>query len=79
VFGVFFYRSANPGTRSTLSKFFPVPTEGLREEFDRGQTAEDICARTVRELREAGADKVYVSNLGNRGAGRRLARVLERV
>lgn len=79
VFGVFFYRSANPRTLSTLSKFFPVPTEGLREEFDRGQTAEDICARTVRELREAGADKVYVSNLGNRGAGRRLARVLERV
>jgi 5,10-methylenetetrahydrofolate reductase len=79
VFGVFFYRSANPATLSTLSRFFPVPVERLSDEFGRGRSAEDICARTIRELREAGADKVYVSNLGSRAAGRRLARILERV
>lgn len=79
VFGVFFYRSANPRTLSTLSDFFPVPAEELTAEFEGGVTAEDICARTIRELRAVGADKVYVSNLGSRGAGRRLARILEAV
>jgi hypothetical protein len=38
--------------------------------------AEEICARTIRELRSVGADKIYVSNLGNRRAGRRLSRIL---
>ncbi len=79
VFGVFFYRSANPTTLATLSEFFPVPAEALTEDFARGDSAEEICARTVRGLRALGADKVYVSNLGNRGAGRTLARILERV
>jgi 5,10-methylenetetrahydrofolate reductase len=79
VYGVFFYRSANPGTLSTLSRFFPVPAAELTAEFESGATAEEICARSIRELRRIGADKVYVSNLGNRGAGRRLARILERV
>jgi len=79
VYGVFFYRSANRGTLSTLSRFFPVPASELTAEFESGATAEEICARSIRELRRIGADKVYVSNLGNRGAGRRLARILERV
>ncbi len=79
VFGVFYYRSANPATLSTLGDFFPVPADDITREFARGETADDICARTIRELRAAGADKVYVSNLGNRGAGRRLNRILERV
>ena len=77
VFGVFFYRSANPKTLETLSRFFPVPVERITEEFGRGATAEEICARSIRELRRIGAEKVYVSNLGERGAGRRLRRVLE--
>ena len=79
VFGVFYYRSANPKTLETLSHFFPVPAEELTREFESGATAVEICARTIRELRAVGADKVYVSNLGNQGAGRRLARVLEHV
>jgi hypothetical protein len=79
VYGVFYYRSANPGTLSTLSRFFPVPAAELTAEFEGGASAEEICARSIRELRHVGADKVYVSNLGNRGAGRRLARILERV
>jgi hypothetical protein len=79
VHGVFFYRSANPTTLATLSRFFPVPAEALTREFEGGASAEEICARSIRELRRLGADKVYVSNLGSRGAGRRLGRILERV
>lgn len=79
VYGVFFYRSANPGTLEVLSDFFPVPAEEITAEFESGSTAEEICARTIRELRAVGADKVYVSNLGERGAGRRLKRILELV
>lgn len=79
VFGVFYYRSANPATLSTLGQFFPVPAAELAAEFESGASAEEICARSIRELRRVGAEKVYVSNLGNRGAGRRLAKILERV
>ncbi len=79
IFGVFFYRSANPKTLDVLSRFFPVPTEELTREFEGGASAEEICARTIRELRAVGADKIYVSNLGNRSAGRRLKRILEQV
>ena len=75
VFGVFFYRSANPRTLQTLGNFFPVPAEGVTRDFENA-AAEEICARTIRELRSAGADKIYVSNLGNRRAGRRLRRIL---
>jgi 5,10-methylenetetrahydrofolate reductase len=79
VYGVFFYRSANPKTLKTLSRFFPVPVEEVTAEFDAGASAEEICARSIRELRASGAEKVYVSNLGERGARRRLDRILERV
>jgi len=79
VFGVFLYRSANPSTLDTLSEFFPVPAEELALEFEAGASPEEICARSIRELRAAGAEKVYVSNLGSRGAGARLRRILERV
>ena len=78
VFGVFFYRSANPATLATLSQFLPVPARELTKEFENA-SAEEICARTIRELRSEGAEKVYVSNLGNRGAENRLARILEAV
>jgi 5,10-methylenetetrahydrofolate reductase len=78
-YGVFFYRSANPKTLKTLSRFFPVPVEQVTAEFDAGASAEEICARSIRALRASGAEKVYVSNLGERGARRRLDRVLERV
>jgi len=79
IYGVFFYRSANPKTLETLRHFFPVPAEELTREFESGASAEEICAKSIRGLREVGAEKIYVSNLGNQGAGRRLTRILERV
>jgi hypothetical protein len=63
MFGVFFYRSANRKTLETLSGFLPVPVEELTREFAAGATPEEICARTIRALREVGARHCYISNL----------------
>lgn len=63
VFGAFYYRSANPKTLKTLSAFLPVPVDELTAEFAAGATPEEICARTIRALRSAGARHFYVSNL----------------
>lgn len=79
VFGVFYYRSATPSTLKRLSEFFPVPAEELGAEFSGGATADQVCARTVRALRSAGAEKIYVSNLGFRRVHERLARILSDV
>lgn len=77
VWGVFLYRSANPRTLERLGRFFPVPAAEIVREFREGARPEDICARSIRALREAGVDKVYVSNLGSRDAAGDLTRVLE--
>lgn len=77
VFGVFYYRSANPKTLTALKNFFPVPTDALATDFEACVSAEEICARSIRELRAVGAEKIYVSNLGSRRAGHQLARILE--
>lgn len=79
VYGIFYYRSANARTLSTLGEFFPVPSAEITAEFEAGVSADEICARSIRELRSVGAEKVYVSNLGERGAGRRLKRILDLV
>ena len=63
VFGVFFYRSANATTLGMLSKFLPVPVDGLTKEFAEGATPVDVCARTIRALVAVGARHFYVSNL----------------
>jgi hypothetical protein len=63
MFGVFYYRSANPATLEVLSQFLPVPVEGLRAEFAAGATPVDVCARSIRELRAMGVRHFYVSNL----------------
>jgi len=63
VFGVFYYRSANPKTLETLRQFLPVPAEGLMREFKAGDSPEAICARSIRILRAAGVRNFYVSNL----------------
>jgi hypothetical protein len=63
LFGVFFYRSGNLRTLETLNSFLPVPIEGLVREFAEGSTPEDICARTIRALMNAGARHFYISNL----------------
>ncbi|HET7373542.1 MAG TPA: hypothetical protein VFJ20_09150, partial [Gemmatimonadaceae bacterium] len=63
IFGVFFYRSANAKTLSVLRRFLPVPVEELTKEFERGMSAEEICAATLRILRQAGVRHFYISNL----------------
>lgn len=77
VFGVFLYRSANPNTLARLADFFPVPAAELTREFEAGLTPEQICAKTVRALREVGADKVYLSNLGFEQVDARYRRIVE--
>jgi len=79
VFGVFFYRSANPDTLSRLSRFFPVPAEEITREFESGRSAAEICSRSVEMLRELGVDHVYVANVGVRRAPARLGAVREAV
>jgi 5,10-methylenetetrahydrofolate reductase len=78
LFGVFFYRSANPKTLSALKSFLPVPAEALTREFGAGATAEEVCARTIRALLGAGVRHVYISNLPLNRAQLVLASVLEK-
>ena len=77
VFGVFFYRSGNSATLEKLAQFFPVPVEGVRRDFAAGLSAEEICVRTIRALRDLGVTKVYVSNLGFTKPEGRYRRLLE--
>jgi len=79
MFGVFFYRSANPRTLRTLQSFLPVPVDGLTQDFAAGTTAEDVCARTIRTLIDAGARHFYISNLPISGAQHVLSAILEKV
>jgi hypothetical protein len=77
MFGVFYYRSANPKTLAALKSFIPVPAAELTEEFASGVSADEICARTIRALRAAGVRHFYVSNLPLQKAAGMLKRVLE--
>jgi hypothetical protein len=79
LFGVFFYRSANPRTLAALRQFLPVPAEGLTREFGSGATPVDVCARTLRAMIDAGARHFYISNLPLDGAAAMLSEILERV
>lgn len=79
VFGVFYYRSANARTLRALGSFLPVPAERLIAEFAAGATADEICARTIRELREAGARHFYISNLPLQRAALTLNNILAKV
>jgi hypothetical protein len=79
IFGVFYYRSANPVTLAALSHFLPVPTEALRAEFAAGATPQEVCARTLRVLSDVGARHFYISNLPLARASRTLAEILELV
>jgi 5,10-methylenetetrahydrofolate reductase len=63
MFGVFYYRSANVKTLQALSQFLPVPIEALMREFSGGATPVEVCARTIRALKQLGARHFYVSNL----------------
>ena len=72
VWGVFFYRSAKRATLERLSQFFPIPVEAIAADFAGGMSAIEVCAKTVRELRGLGAEKVYISNLHPERAPRQL-------
>jgi hypothetical protein len=76
MFGVFYYRSANQKTLAALRGFLPVPAAELTEEFAAGASPDEICARTIRELRKVGARHFYVSNLPLQRAALTLGRVL---
>jgi 5,10-methylenetetrahydrofolate reductase len=78
IFGVFYYWSAHPDTLERLGEFFPVPAEGLVREFGAGATPEEVLIKTLDALRSAGAEKVYISNLGHRRVQDRLAKVISR-
>ncbi len=79
VFGVFYYRSANPKTMAILRQFLPVPVEGLTRDFASGLSPEAVCARTIAMLRAAGARHFYVSNLPLGKSEQTLARILDLV
>jgi hypothetical protein len=79
IFGIFYYRSANPRTLSALGEFLPVPVEELTREFEGGATPEDVCARTIRALMQAGAKHFYISNLPIARARQVLGDILQRV
>lgn len=76
MFGVFYYRSANAKTLEILKGFLPVPAKGLTREFGAGATPEEVCARTVRALLDAGAKHFYISNLPLARASAILAKIL---
>jgi hypothetical protein len=79
IFGIFFYRSANPRTLAALRHFLPVPVEGLTREFDNGATPVDVCARTLRAMIDVGARHFYISNLPLHAAAATLSEILDRV
>ncbi len=78
MFGVFYYRSANPKTLAILREFMPVPVDALREEFAAGADPVEICARTVRALLDEGARAIYISNLPLTRTAATLTAILER-
>jgi 5,10-methylenetetrahydrofolate reductase len=79
VFGIFYYRSANPGTLKVLSTFLPVPVRELTRDFAQGAAADEICARSIRELSRAGVRHFYISNLPVSRAVLTLNRILQLV
>jgi 5,10-methylenetetrahydrofolate reductase len=79
LFGVFFYRSANPATLATLSRFLPVPAEALSKEFDSGATPVEVAARTIRAMMNVGVRHFYVSNLPLGRAQSTLTAILDAV
>lgn len=76
VFGIFYYRSANPRTLRILSDFLPVPAAQLSEEFATGASADEVCARSIRAMTAAGARHFYISNLPVGRASSTLQRIM---
>lgn len=78
VFGVFYYRSANPRTLQMLAQFLPVPVDALKAEFAAGASPVDVCARTIRTLRSLGVRHLYLSNLPLRGTAAVVSAILDK-
>ncbi len=78
LFGVFFYRSANPRTLAMLSRFLPVPAGELTREFDREPDPVEVCARTLRSMLDLGVRHFYLSNLPLARGQQTLAAILDR-
>lgn len=77
--GVFFYRSAKRRTLDELSRFIPVPIDGILADFhERRMTAEDVAAATISSLAELGVTRFYLSNLETGRAPTRLASITRR-
>jgi len=76
MFNVFYYRSASPKTLATLSRFMPVPLEGLVREFAAGATPVDVCARTIQSLRSLGVRHFCICNLPTQDAWSTLSAIL---
>ena len=79
MFGVFYYRSANPKTLDQLSRFLPVPAAALAAEFAAGATPVDVCAKTLRAMIDLGVRHFYISNLPLHRASSTLNAILEKV
>jgi 5,10-methylenetetrahydrofolate reductase len=79
LFGVFYYRSANPRTLDSLAQFLPVPTEHLAAEFAGGASPQEVCARTITALFGLGVRHVYVSNLPLGRASQTMSQILSLV
>ena len=79
IFGVFYYRSANPKTIAMLSKFIPIPVEELSRDFAAKVHPDEICARSVHALLQRGVKNVYVSNLPMPTATETFSRIETRV
>ena len=79
IFGVFYYRSANLRTLETLSKFFPVPIEELKRDFQADYLPDEICALSIQALLQRGVKNVYVSNLPLASATTILSQIEARV
>lgn len=77
--GVFYYRNGRPEALRRLARHFAVPVDEVAAEFESGASAAGVCARSIVALRRAGAENVYVCNLGTHGAARRLEEVLSAV
>ena len=77
LFGVFYYRSANPKTLGILKEFLPVPAEALTREFAEGASPEEVCARSIRALLDAGVRHFYISNLPIAASAYTLQRILD--
>lgn len=80
IFGIFYYRSANPKTLETLSRFISVPASELTRDFkEKKLDADTLCARSIRALWNLGVRNFYISNLEVGTATRRLASILARL